>query len=247
MSSILSVQNITKKYGDFTAVSDVSFEVKRGEVVGLLGPNGAGKTTTIHMILSLLTPTEGKIKIFGNDITERREEILEKVNFVAPYAELPHNLTVLENLTVFSLLYGVRKYKEKINELLADFKLNDFRKKKAGDLSSGERTRLGLAKAFLNDPKFLILDEPTASLDPDIARSFREIIWNRMRELGGAILWTSHNMKEVETMCSRIIFLVHGRIVADGTPANLREEFGQEDLEEVFISIVKKSEETQHI
>ena len=227
-------------------MSNISFNVKEGEIVGLLGPNGAGKTTTIHMILSLLAPSKGKVKIFGKDLQKHREEILARMNFVAPYAEPPYNLTVYENLVIFSLLYHVKDYKKKIEAMLDEFRLKDFRKKMTGELSSGEHTRLALAKAFLNDPKLLILDEPTASLDPDIARELRQKIWNRMREIGGAVLWTSHNMREVEEMCTRIIFLMHGKIIADDTPAGLRKQFGQDDLEEVFISIVKGAEQSYH-
>lgn len=246
MANILSVKNLTKKYEDFIAVNGISFDVREGEVVGLLGPNGAGKSTTIHMILSLLTPSAGKIKIFSKDIQESREEILEKMNFVASYAEMPYNLTVEENLKIFSLLYGVKKYKEKALALMEEFQLSRFKKQKVGELSSGERTRLSLAKAFVNNPKFLVLDEPTASLDPDIARTFRNLIWNKMRESGGAVLWTSHNMKEMEEMSDRIIFLMHGKIIAQGTLSELHKQFNQEDLEEVFISIAKQSEQSYH-
>lgn len=246
MSIILSVKNLTKTYKDFTAVNDVSFEVREGEVVGLLGPNGAGKTTTIHMILGLLTPSSGSIQIFGQNLRDNREEVLARMNFAAPYAALPYNLTVYQNLAVFALLYGIRDYKEKITILLKEFGLAQFRGHKTGALSSGEQTRLVLAKAFLNDPKFLLFDEPTASLDPAIARELRATIYKKTEELQGAILWTSHNMREMETMCDRILFLSHGKIVASGTPEELRSKFGKQDLEEVFISLVEKSEKAYH-
>jgi ABC-2 type transport system ATP-binding protein len=236
---VLKVENLTKTYDDITVVDHISFEIKEGEVVGLLGPNGAGKTTTIHMLLSLLAPTEGKIEIFGKDLAFHREEILEKMNFAAPYAGLPYNLTIQENLTIFGLLYEVRGIRQKIESLLRDFELVHFRNKRTGTLSSGEHTRLALAKAFLNDPKLLLLDEPTSSLDPAIARRFRTSIYYRMKTLGGVILWTSHNMREVEEMCSRIIFLSKGKIVADGTQEDLRTRFHKQDLEEIFVSLAE--------
>lgn len=237
METILRVQELTKRYGDFTAVDRVSFQVQEGEIVGLLGPNGAGKTTTIHMLLSLLEPTEGKIEVFDRELFSHREEILEKVNFVAPYAGLPHNLSVRENLTVFGLLYGIKNLREKIEALLKDFHLLEFRDSRTGILSSGEQTRLALAKAFLNSPKLLLLDEPTVSLDPAIARELRQAIYYRMKEIKGAVVWTSHNMREVETMCTRIIFLLHGKIVADDTPENLKKTFQKQDLEDIFVSL----------
>ncbi len=239
MNPILNVENLTKTYGSITAVDHISFEVKEGEIVGLVGPNGAGKTTTIQMILSLLASTSGTIQIFGKNLEEYREEILEKVNFAAPYAALPHNLTIYENLKVFSLLYGVRSHKEKIKSLLTEFNLVSMKNTRAGALSSGEHTRLALAKAFLNDPRLLLLDEPTSSLDPAIARDLRTKIYYRMKEIHGAVLWTSHNMKEVETMCDRVLFLIQGKIVASDTPENLRKQFQKEDLEEIFITLAK--------
>lgn len=242
MSAILKVENLRKEYGRITAVDGISFAVEEGEIVGLLGPNGAGKTTTIHMILSLLEPTKGKIEIFGKNLREYRDEILAKMNFAAPYAQLPYNLTPYENLAVFALLYGVKNYKERAETLLKEFRLEQFRKSRTGALSSGEQTRVGLAKAFLNDPKLLLLDEPTVSLDPAIARELRGDIYERIKKNGGAILWTSHNMKEVETMCDRVIFLAHGRIVADNTPQNLREQFGKDDLEDVFVELAREPE-----
>lgn len=240
MSSVVQVENLTKKYGKFTAVDNISFEIKEGEVVGFLGPNGAGKSTTIHMLLSLLAPTEGTIEIFGKSLKDHREEILQNINFAAPYAALPYNLTPYENLFVFALLYGVKNAREKVETLLKEFHLEKFRKARTGELSSGEQTRLELAKAFLNEPKLLLLDEPTSSLDPAIARELRKEVYNRTKKVGGAVLWTSHNMREIEVMCDRVIFLSHGTIVADDTQENLRNQFEKSDLEEIFIQLAEE-------
>jgi ABC-2 type transport system ATP-binding protein len=247
MNSILKVEQLAKTYDDgVTAVDHVSFEVHEGEVVGLVGPNGAGKTTTIHMILGLLEPSSGNIEIFGENIAKKREHILQKMNFAAPYAALPYNLTLFENLTVYSLLYGVERRKETIESLLREFKLDHLRNRRTGALSSGEQMRLALAKAFLNDPRFLLLDEPTSSLDPAIALDIRENIHKKMEKINGAVLWTSHNMREIEAMSDRVIFLLHGKIIANDTPDNLRKQFGKHDLEELFISLVRESEQEAH-
>ena len=240
MTTILRVKNLTKLYNNFTAVNDISFEIREGEVVSLLGPNGAGKTTTIQMLLTLVVPTKGDIEIFGKNLEDHREELLSITNFTAPYSLLPYNLTPKEGLTVFSLLYGVRDYKEKVKFLLDEFDLVGLVNKKIGQLSSGEQMRLGIAKAFVNNPKLLLLDEPTASVDPPVARELRAKILKLIRESGGAVLWTSHNMREVETVSDRIIFLSRGQIVADDTPQNLKKRFGQEDLEEIFVTISKE-------
>jgi len=248
MRPILEVKNLTKKYKEKLAVDHVSFEIAKGEVVGLVGPNGAGKTTIIHIILSLLSPSEGEIIIFGKDMAKAREEILENMNFATPYAALPYNLTCYENLKVFALLYGVKGRKEKIEKLLNDFDLKKFRNVRAGTLSAGEQMRLNLAKAFLNDPKLLLLDEPTASLDPSIAWGLRNTIYERMKTSKGAVIWTSHNMQEIEEMCDRVIFLMHGKIVEQGTPQVLREKFKKSNLEDIFLQIVEESEElSKHV
>lgn len=234
---ILEVEQLTKHYGDFAAVDRISFAIHEGQIVGLLGPNGAGKTTTIQMLLSLLTPTEGRIQVFGRELWDHREEILEKVNFAAPYAALPYNLTVRENLMFFATLYGVRDYRRRVHQMLAEFRLQPFQRQRTGGLSSGEQTRLSLAKAFLNRPRLLLLDEPTSSLDPSIARELRGEIYNRITAIQGAVLWTSHNMREIETMCDRVVFLRKGRIIADDSPENLRTRFRKDDLEDIFISL----------
>lgn len=240
MTTILRVREVTKQYGNLTAVDRASFEIEEGEIVSLLGPNGAGKTTIIQMLLTLVSPTSGDIQIFGKTLKDHREELLSIMNFTAPYSVLPYNLTTKEALTVFSLLYGVRNYRERVSFLIDEFDLGWLANKKVGQLSSGEQMRIGIAKAFVNSPRFLLLDEPTASLDPIIARGLRAKILKLVRKAGGAILWTSHNMREIEQVSDRIIFLSRGQIVADDSPENLKNSFGQEDLEEIFISIGKE-------
>jgi ABC-2 type transport system ATP-binding protein len=237
MTTIVSVRDLTKQYGNLTAVDHVSFDIREGEIVSLLGPNGAGKTTIIQMLLTLVSPTGGDIRIFGRTLKENREELLSMMNFTAPYSVLPYNLTTKEALKVYSLLYGVSDYRERVSFLVDEFELGWLADKKVGQLSSGEQMRIGMAKAFVNEPRLLLLDEPTASLDPAIARDLRAKILKLVRVTGGAILWTSHNMREIEQVSDRIIFLSRGNIVADDSPGNLKSYFGQEDLEEIFISI----------
>src|SRR5438067_2393111 len=212
MPNVLSVEKLSKKYGETIAVDGISFELERGEIVGLLGPNGAGKTTTINMVLGILEPTSGSIRIEDIDVARQRSKALDRTNFSAVYAPLPGNLTVYQNLRVFGLIYGVKRLPERIETLLAEFELTQFRNTKAGVLSSGEQTRLCLAKAMLNEPHLLLLDEPTASLDPATARDVRTKIREfAMRGLCG-VLWTSHNMYEVEHVCDRVLFLSRGKI-----------------------------------
>ena len=237
MPPILQVTNLTKAYKGLTVVDHISFQVEEGEVVGLLGPNGAGKTTTIHMLLSLIKPSEGSIQVFGQEMFSHREAILERMNFAAGYANLPYNLSVFENLDIFALLYGVRHRRAKIEALLEEFQLTRFRRTRTGALSTGEQTRLGLAKAFINEPRLLLLDEPTASLDPSFARELRALVVQKMKAVQGAILWTSHNMREIERVCDRIIFLQRGRIVAEGTLEELRQRYEKQDLEEIFVAL----------
>jgi ABC-2 type transport system ATP-binding protein len=237
MPPILKVTNLTKVYGKLTVVDHISFQVDEGEVVGLLGPNGAGKTTTIHMLLSLIKPSEGSIQVFGQELFAHREAILERMNFAAGYAALPYNLSVFENLNVFALLYGVANRRARIEALLEEFSLTRFRRQRTGALSTGEQTRVGLAKAFINQPKLLLLDEPTASLDPTVARDLRALVCQKMKAAQGGILWTSHNMREIERVCDRIIFLQQGRIVAEGTLEELRQRFEKQDLEEIFVAL----------
>jgi len=237
---ILAVEELRKSYGKVVAVDGVSFQVAPGEIVGLLGPNGAGKTTTINMILGVLAPTSGVIRIDGLDLGRRRCEALQRTNFAAVYAPLPGNLTVAQNLLVFALLYGVRDVGARIEALLAEFDLLPFRDTKTGVLSSGEQTRVSLAKAMLNRPRLLLLDEPTASLDPAVARDLRARIRGIAEREAEGVLWTSHNMREVEEVCDRVLFLSHGRILLAGDPRKLPGEHGRASLEDLFITVARE-------
>jgi len=237
---VLAARGLRKVYGDLVAVDDVSFEVGRGEIVGLLGPNGAGKTTTINMILGVLQPDAGAISVRGLDLKARRSEVLEHTNFAAVYSPLPGNLTVAQNLRVFGLLYGVPALAERIEALLAEYDLARFRTIKSGVLSSGEQTRLSLAKAMLNRPQLLLLDEPTASLDPAAARDMRGRIRTFATQGTGGVLWTSHNMYEVVEVCDRVLFLSHGKILLEGDPKALPAEHGKATLEELFITVARE-------
>jgi ABC-2 type transport system ATP-binding protein len=244
-SNVLSVEGLRKVYGDTVAVDAVSFTVGRNEIVGLLGPNGAGKTTTINMILSVLEPTSGAIHIEGFDLAKRRRQALERTNFAAVYAPLPGNLTVCQNLRIFGMIYGVKRLSERIEALLGTFDLQAFRDTKCGVLSSGEQTRVCLAKALINQPTLLLLDEPTASLDPASARDVRNQIRRLAAQGIGGVLWTSHNMYEVQDVCDRVLFLSHGKILLQGDPKTLPQEYGKENLEELFISIAHEKLEVE--
>jgi ABC-2 type transport system ATP-binding protein len=237
---VLSVEGLRKAYGETVAVDGVTFDVRPGETVGLLGPNGAGKTTTINMILGVLEPTAGAVFVEGLDVRRDRSRALGLTNFAAVYAPLPGNLTVGQSLRIFGMIYGVARLSERIEELLAEFDLRAFRDTKCGVLSSGEQTRVALAKAMLNRPRLLLLDEPTASLDPSSARDIRA----RMRAFAdggrGGVLWTSHNMYEVEEVCDRVLFLSKGRILLEGDPRSLPREHGRETLEELFIAVARE-------
>lgn len=237
--SILGVHNLKKKFQNIVAVNNISFEIKEGQITGLLGPNGAGKTTTIQMILDIITPTSGEIRIFGKSLSRNREEILNAVNFSSPYVNLPYNLKVIENLSTFARLYGVVNIKKKIHELADFFEIGNLLPKMTSSLSTGQLTRVNLTKALLNDPKLLLLDEPTASLDPDIADKTRKLLKRIQKEKGVSILYTSHNMAEIEELCERIIFMNKGNIVDDGSPADIIKKYGRKDLNEVFIAIAR--------
>lgn len=240
-TSVLKVANLTKRFGEFVAVDNISFSIKPGEILGLLGPNGAGKTTTMHMLLGLITPTSGSISIFGLDLATEREQILQQVNFSSTYISMPMALTVEENLWVVGRLYGLQDIERRVDEVVKKLEMEGFRHKVTRKLSSGQMTRLTLAKAFLTEPKILFLDEPTASLDPDIAYKIRALLKDEQRSSGLSILYTSHNMREMEEMSDRIIFLQRGRIVAEGTAQEIVSRFGQADLEEVFLKIARDS------
>jgi ABC-2 type transport system ATP-binding protein len=238
---VLQVANLTKRFGDFTAVDEISFSIKPGEILGLLGPNGAGKTTTIQMLLGLVTPTSGSIHMFGLDLAAERETILQQVNFSSTYISMPYALTVEENLNVVARLYGLVDVQRRIDEIVKKLEMEEFRRKVTRKLSSGQMTRLTLAKAFLTEPKILFLDEPTASLDPDIAHKIRALLKAERQSSGLSMLYTSHNMREMEDMSDRIIFLQRGRIVVEGTAAEIVARFGQADLEEVFLKLARES------
>jgi ABC-2 type transport system ATP-binding protein len=238
----IKVKDLTKVYDGTTAVDRVSFEVSEGEIVGLLGPNGAGKTTILQMLLGTLVPTSGQIEILGLPLDRHREEILRQVNFSSTYVSMPNSLTVTENLMVFARLYGISKPQQRIEELLKVFEIESLQKKLAGTLSTGQLTRLCLAKALLNRPKILFLDEPTASLDPDIADKTRKLLKEIRLNSQVTILYTSHNMQEMEEMCDRIIFLNKGMIIAVGTPKELIDQFGKETLEEVFLKVAREED-----
>src|SRR5579883_2535949 len=237
---VLSVSGLRKSYSEILAVDGVSFDVHRREVVGLLGPNGAGKTTTINMILGVLSPTTGSVRIGGVDLARDRARALAHANFSAVYASLPGNLTVTENLRFFGLVYGIPELGRHVGELLRQFDLERLRDTKCGLLSSGEQTRVALAKAVLNRPQLLLLDEPTASLDPAAAQTIRARIRSLTAETGCGILWTSHNMYEVEEVCDRVLFLSHGRILLEGDPRRLPREHGAATLEELFIRLARE-------
>lgn len=237
---VLSVNRLRRLYGDTVAVDGVSFEVGQGEIVGLLGPNGAGKTTTINMILGVLEATSGTIRIEGADIATSRSRALERTNFAAVYAPLPGNLTVYQNLRVFGLMYGVKEIPERIDSLLDQFDLDQLRHVKCGVLSSGEQTRVCLAKAMLNRPRLLLLDEPTASLDPSAARDIRTQVREYVSRDKVGALWTTHNMYEVADVCDRVLFLSRGRILLDGDPRSLPREHGKDTLEELFITVARE-------
>ena len=236
----LVVANLRKKYASVTALDDVSFTVGRGEIVGLLGPNGAGKTTTINMILGVLEPTGGSVAIDDVDIAKDRARALKRTNFAAVYASLPGNLTVSENLKFFGLLYGIESLRARVDELLEEFDLARLRNTKCGLLSSGEQTRAALAKALLNKPTLLLLDEPTASLDPSAAQTIRERIKQLASRDGCGILWTSHNMLEVQSVCDRVLFLSRGKVLLEGDPRLLPQAHGASSLEELFIRVARE-------
>jgi ABC-2 type transport system ATP-binding protein len=242
VDSLVEVKNLAKTYGKTQALRGISFVLKEGEILGLLGPNGAGKTTALHIILGLLAPTSGKVSVFGLAPAEFRHSISKRLNFSSAYVQLPSNLKVTESLTLFARIYNVPNASAKIGHLLETFDLAPLRNRVAGSLSSGEKTRLNLAKSLLNDPELLIFDEPTASLDPDMADTIRRRLQEIQRERKIGILYTSHNMFEVEQMCHRILFIHLGKIIAEGRPAEIRDHFATKTLEETFIKIVRSGD-----
>lgn len=241
MSHLALTHDLTKSYqqGTIRALSGFSFSIDRGEFVGILGPNGAGKTTALHILLGLISPTSGEVEVFGRSPFKHRHEVCKRLNFCSAYGGLPANLTLSENLTVFSRLYNIPNCKQKIAGLLEMFEIGHLRNRVTGGLSSGEKTRLHLAKSLLNDPELLILDEPTASLDPDISDKVRKTLKRIQRERNLGVIYTSHNMLEVEALCDRILFIHHGKTIAQGTPESVKKVFDSHSLDEMFIKIVR--------
>ena len=219
--NVLEVKNLTKKFGNFTAVDNISFSLKEGEILGLLGPNGAGKTTSVQMLLGVMEPTSGTISYFGKEFHRHREQILKDINYSSTYISLPWQYTILEILDIFARLYEVENRKKRIQKLLDEFEIDHLQKKTFLMLSAGEKTRLLLAKAFLNYPKIVLLDEPTASLDVDIAVKVRQFLKRQKQEYNVSMLFASHDMSEVEEMCDRILILNKGKVIAQDTPSNL--------------------------
>ena len=238
--NIIEVKKLNKIYDKTIAVKDLSFVINKGKIIGLLGPNGCGKTTTIAMILGLVKPTSGEIIIKGKNLEKDRINLLEKMNFISPYVELPKKLTVEENLKVYAGLYGVKNVNEKISELVNELRLNKFLKKKTGELSSGQKNRISLAKALINDPEILMLDEPTASLDPDTGDFVRSFIEHYSSKTNVTILLASHNMNEVERLCDSVMMMKDGIIVDTGKSQELISRHGRKNLEEVFLKIVRE-------
>lgn len=235
----IQVTHLTKRYDSVLAVDDISFIAARGETVGLLGGNGAGKTTTIAMLLGLLIPTAGSIRVLGHDMSIDRFPALARMNFSSPYVALPHRLTVAQNLRVYCHLYGVIGSERRIRELADDLELHELLDRPAGQLSAGQKTRVALAKALINRPEVLLLDEPTASLDPDTGDWVRTWLERYRDQMGCTILLASHNMGEVERLCSHILMLKNGRIVDRGSPAELLDRYGRDDMEDVFLDIAR--------
>jgi ABC-2 type transport system ATP-binding protein len=224
LTNVLEVKNLTKNFGKVCAVNNISFSIKEGEILGLLGSNGAGKTTTIQMLLGTLTPSSGDIYFFNKEFNKNREEILKKINFCSSYIRLPWKMTVYENLDVVARLYEVKDRKKRINKLLDVFDIKEFQNKLVSSLSAGQSMRVILAKAFINFPRLILLDEPTSSLDPEIAEKVRTFLKSEQENFKVSMLFTSHNMAEVESMCARVIFLNKGKIIAEDTPVNLAKE-----------------------
>ncbi|GAA5143368.1 ABC transporter ATP-binding protein [Prosthecobacter algae] len=239
---ILEARELTREFEGVKALDRFSFKLHRGEILGLLGANGAGKTTAMNCMLGLTLPTSGDLFAFGKTLEAHRIEILKKTNFSSAYVSLPGNLKVWQNLTVFAQIYGVPKPKKRIAELLELLEVAHLRDRVTGQLSAGESTRVNLCKAFLNDPELLMLDEPTASLDPDIADKVRKVVRRVQSERNIGILYTSHNMKDIEEVCDRVIFLHKGKIVAEGTPDQIVKKFSENSLEDVFIKIARSGD-----
>ena len=239
MNNSIKVINLKKYYGTKEAVKNISFEIQENQIIGLLGPNGSGKTTTIGMILGLLKPSSGEVLINGLKLEENQIEILHKINFISPYIELPKKLTVKQNLIVYGKLYSVKKINDKIDYLVSKLRLENLLNRVTGELSSGQKNRISLAKAIINDPSVLLLDEPTASLDPETGDFVRTFLENYKKEKKVSILLASHNMDEVTRLCSSIMMMKDGLIVDQGRPDDLAKKHGKKNLEEVFLKLVR--------
>ena len=239
MPTPLEIINLSKTYNSKEAVRNISFKVKENEIIGILGPNGCGKTTTIGMILGLLKPTGGKVLINGLEIEKERVNLLNELNFISPYIELPKKLTVKQNLEVYGRLYDVKKLKTKIDYLCEKVRLNEFINKITGELSSGQKNRVSLAKSIINDPSVLLLDEPTASLDPETGDFVRSFLEEYQKENKTSILLASHNMSEVERLCSSVLMMKKGSIIDKGTPIELIKKHGRKNMEEVFLKLTR--------
>ena len=238
----IQIKNLNKRYNNIEAVKNINFTINKGSIVGLLGPNGCGKTTTIGMMLGLIKPSSGTVFINGQNIEseKNRTKILEKMNFISPYVELPKKLTVEENLKVYGKMYGAKNLKDKISDLMKQLNLSEFKTRKTGELSSGQKNRVSLAKALINDPEILLLDEPTASLDPDVGDYIRTYIESFASKKGTTILLASHNMNEVERLCNEVMMMKNGEIIDKGTCNDLIKKHGRKNLEETFLKIVRE-------
>ena len=241
--SAIQASGLTKIFGAHAAVNNVSFDIPRGHIVGLLGGNGAGKTTTLSMLVGVLLPTSGAIRILDVDMLKDRYRALVRMNFSSPYVDLPQRLSIRENLTVFGRLYTVKNYRERIDKLAEELDLTRFLDRPYGSLSAGQKTRVSLAKSLINTPEVLLLDEPTASLDPDTADWIRSYLMKYQQESGATVLMASHNMPEVERMCSDVIMMKTGKIADRGSPQQLLAKYGREDLEEVFLHIARTEQQ----
>ena len=239
-TTTIEINNLSKQFKNILAVKNINFTINKGTIIGLLGPNGSGKSTTLGMMLGVIKPTSGTVIINGKNIEHNRTNLLKKMNFISPYIELPKKLTVEENLKVYGRLYGVKNLKDKISNLMEKLNLIDFKSRKTGELSSGQKNRISLAKALINDPEILLLDEPTASLDPDVGDYIRGYIEDYASNNGATILLASHNMNEVERLCHEVMMMKNGEIIDKGKCGDLVSKHGRKNLEEVFLKIARE-------